>query len=358
MKVTRSSKVSLKFVNKNKRILISELLVEYSRVCNLFIEMFWLNDFKAKDLTKKITDLPESWFSPRMRQCCAREALSMCKGAVSIGKENGTDPIKPKHHGKKMTLSSQVATIEIGKGSFDTVIKLYALGNSQKIYLPVKSHFHNNQFYNWKRCNSIDLHRNYIQFTYTKELPKIKGEATLGIDIGINKLLATSDHKFYGTEVKRLISKIRRKQFKSKAYYRAKTELKEYINIHVKKMFDEHKDVHCFVFENIKGMKRNTKVGKKLNSNFRKVLHNWNYRYLLDYLKGQTEIRRSSFRSVSAWYTSQTCPSCSHVEKGNRVLEQFKCLECDYTNDADFVGSFNIVTRFTTGRYGSGFKAI
>ena len=175
------------------------------------------------------------------------------------------------------------------------------------------------------------------------------------MDVGINKLLVTSDNKSYGKNTKNLIAKIRRKQTHSKGHNKARIELKEYVNSEVKKMFDDHNDCDCFVFENIKNMKngKNPKRGYA----FRKVLHNWNYRKLLDYSQMQTETRRSSFRSVSPYKTSQTCPTCNHVERGNRVNERFSCLSCGYSNDADLVGSINIVTRFTTGKYGSCFKA-
>ena len=50
------------------------------------------------------------------------------------------------------------------------------------------------------------------------------------MDVGINKLLVTSDNKSYGKNTKNLIAKIRRKQTHSKGHNKARIELKEYVN--------------------------------------------------------------------------------------------------------------------------------
>ena len=123
----------------------------------------------------------------------------------------------------------------MGKGSFDIVVTLTSIGKKIKIILPIKSHRHMNEFNDWKRSSSITLFRNTIQFSYEKEYPKKEtNRQAIGVAIGINKLLVTSDGKQYGKNIKELIGKIRRKQFKSKAYYQAKTQLKEYINVTTK----------------------------------------------------------------------------------------------------------------------------
>ena len=57
--------------------------------------MFWLKDYTIKDLIKNITNMPDTWLSARMRQNCAREALSACNGAVELGKKLEKQAIKP-----------------------------------------------------------------------------------------------------------------------------------------------------------------------------------------------------------------------------------------------------------------------
>jgi IS605 OrfB family transposase len=45
-------------------------------------------------------------------------------------------------------------------------------------------------------------------------------------------------------------------------------------------------------------------------------------------------------------YTSQTCPRCGHIARGNRVGLQFQCVSCDHRGDADLMASENIRNRY------------
>ena len=123
MKITRSSKTTLNFMTEAKRATLYELMDEYSRVVNSFIEQFWGQELERKDLTKEITNQPESWLSARARRCAAREALGMVQGAQSNGHE------KPAHYGKKMTLSAQCVTLENGNNTFDIWLRLLQRNN-------------------------------------------------------------------------------------------------------------------------------------------------------------------------------------------------------------------------------------
>ncbi len=47
---------------------------------------------------------------------------------------------------------------------------------------------------------------------------------------------------------------------------------------------------------------------------------------------------------VSPHYNSQTCPCCSHVSKVNRKSQTvFKCMACGFEENADVVGTMNIL---------------
>ena len=353
MKITRSSKTSLKFITEKKRDILNEIMDEYSRVANIFIEMFFGNSFQRKDLKKDITGIPSSWLSARMRQCCAREALGMVQGAVRSAAGKGIDPVKPVHTGKKMILSSQCVRTEKGRNSFDLWLVISSVGNKIKLQIPLKKHRHINLFSGWKLSDSVTVHRKYVMFTFEKETGKKKTEGKLiGIDCGINHLLATSEGILYGSEVKPLINVIKRKKQGSKAYKRAKKTLSYYIHKVVKEL--NFKELQLAAVENLKGLKQGKK--KNRSKNFRKTLSNWNYRELLRIIEMRSEENRVSFRSVNPYKTSQTCPACSHTERDNRVNENFKCLKCGHSEQADIVGALNILTRLVTGRYGAGFK--
>ena len=47
--------------------------------------------------------------------------------------------------------------------------------------------------------------------------------------------------------------------------------------------------------------------------------------------------------TVPPEYTSQRCPSCNHVSRENRKTQAtFRCVECDYKENADMVAALNI----------------
>lgn len=355
MKITRSSKTTLKFLTQKKRVILYEVMDEYSRLVNIFILMFWNKDFKVSELTKDITKLPESWLSARMRQCAAREALGMVNGVKEKAISRDEYPVMPIHTGKKMILSAQIIAIENGRNSFDLWLILCSVGNNIKLSIPLKRHRHFNWFREWKISNTVIIHRDYVQFSFDKETwPKKTEGKSIGVDVGINHLIATSDKELIGSNVKTFLNIIRQKKQNSKAYIRAKKTLSYYLHKVVKDSL-HWKELRLVVVEKLKDLKK----GKQPNRGkaFRKTLSNWNYRELLEIIQMRCEENRVFFRSINPYKTSQTCPSCSHAEWGNRVRENFKCLKCGYSEHADIVGSLNILTRFTTGRYGAGFKA-
>ena len=85
MKVTRSTKVSLKETNPEKIRLLNLTLKEYGRIVNLFIDQFWVMPVlpEKNQLLKPIIDsvLP-TWLSARLRKVAAREAIDMILGEI------------------------------------------------------------------------------------------------------------------------------------------------------------------------------------------------------------------------------------------------------------------------------------
>jgi IS605 OrfB family transposase len=280
----------------------------------------------------------------------------MVNGSKEAALVNKIEPVKPKHTGQKMTLSSQCVTIDDEEvNSFDLWITLHSIGKGIKINIPLKKHRHMNWFATWKRSTTVTIHRNYIQFSFELETGRKVSEGTLvGLDVGINHLLATSNGELIGSEVKGLINTIKRKQQGSKAYRRAKQTLSYYLHKQVKDFYLANPALRLVVVERLRGLKQ----GKQSNRSkaFRKTLSNWNYRELLNIIEMRAQENRVSFRSVSPYKTSQQCPSCAHTERGNRSGEKFCCLRCGYTDNADLVGAQNILERFTSGRYGAAFK--
>jgi IS605 OrfB family transposase len=356
MQIRRSSKTSLKFATSRKRDLLAKILAEYSRVVNFFITFLWDKNLMASALKKEIVNLPETWLSARMRQCAAREALAMIQAAREAAQAQGETPLQPVHTGKKMTLSSQVVRIEEGRNSFDLWLVLRSIGDNLKLSLPLRRHRHLNLFQDWQMATSVVIHQDYVQLTFSTETgsKRVEGEL-VGIDLGMNHLLATSLGELLGSEIKALIQVIKRRKQGSKGYQRAKKTLSYYLHQVIKDYFQQHPNLRLVVVERLKDLKQ----GKRPNQSkgLRRTLSNWNYREALDIIQLRSEESRASFRSVNPWKTSQQCPRCSHTERGNRQGEEFRCLRCGYSDHADLVAAQNILRRFTSGRYGAAFQS-
>ena len=62
----------------------------------------------------------------------------------------------------------------------------------------------------------------------------------------------------------------------------------------------------------------------------------------------QAEKRRIRVHLTPAAYSSQQCPHCGHISRDNRpTQEEFKCVECGHSSNADYNSSKNLKFRYT-----------
>ena len=74
-----------------------------------------------------------------------------------------------------------------------------------------------------------------------------------------------------------------------------------------------------------------------------KVLRNWSYYQLQQYIEYKAEREGIKVRYVDPAYTSQTCARCGHVDKENRqTQEKFTCTKCGFELNADHNAAINI----------------
>ena len=84
MKIIRSSKCSIKFATNKKKQELQNVLKEYGKVVNIFIDYFWNKKLDKRDLLKTIVDVPTTWLTARLRKVAAREALDMISSVREI----------------------------------------------------------------------------------------------------------------------------------------------------------------------------------------------------------------------------------------------------------------------------------
>lgn len=338
----RACKLTLKFVTQSKLEKINNLIAEYRRVVNFYIQSLWNNPggLNKETLVRcSNTRLSSRYKSQALKQ--ALEIVISTKKAAKLIKKYVTMPV----FNGALTLDAKFVTLEDGRGSFDFVVKLSTLQKGRRITLPTKKYSKLNKwlsFPNAKLIQGCSLSENKLIVWVEIPDQELKTEGNvLGIDIGINKLISTSDGEHLGTEFKIIRDKIKRRKPNSKNRKQSCKERENYINEQVNKL--PWNEISILGVENLSNLKK----GKKSNRSkaFRKSLAPWTYRQVITRIEQKAQENRVCLVKVNPAKTSQTCPQCSTVDKLNRKRENFQCVACNYTNDADTVGALNVLTR-------------
>ena len=372
MKIIRSSKCYFnKWLTQSKMFELKDILQEYTRICNYFVEKYE-NEIPVKkkfdllhsEQIQSCIKETETFLTARL----IKQAFSEAYGAIQSAKNNAGNRkdkkyFRPTFNGKKMILSecSQEHGIAENTILFDYNITLKCLrtnkGRGYKISIPLKKHV---QFNKWNNigtiAKSVTITDKYVMFSFEIETGEKKQEgAMVGFDFGMKRLGTLSNGEIIGADIEKLLYELQRKKRCSKAYYRKKEEIREYINREIKKIgFNE---VKLIVVEKLKNMKYKMKERGRLSKNIRSVFYNLSYRQVINRIQMLSEECRTVFRSTSPFYTSQECFRCGHIEKGNRLSQElFVCQSCGYTDNADENASKVILKRFTMGTYGSHYK--
>jgi transposase len=87
---------------------------------------------------------------------------------------------------------------------------------------------------------------------------------------------------------------------------------------------------------------KNLKHKRNIHRKTMNKLQRWLYPATMTKLEMLCEENGILFTKVNPAYTSQTCSRCGHVDRGNRSSEQFLCLHCGYSLDADYNAAINI----------------
>lgn len=186
-----------------------------------------------------------------------------------------------------------------------------------------------------------------VWFEVEDSSPK-KGRS-VGVDIGMRRLITTSDGDFHGMEIGRMLDKIGRKRKNSRAYKRALKERDNYVNKVVKSL--DLSDVGVLFYEDLTNIKKG-KRGLRKNKKFRKRQQHWPVRQVVSRILLKCQENRVRPVSVCPRNTSRTCPECGGVAAANRNLDDFRCIFCGHCGDSDIVGATNILLK-GSGKLGS-----
>ena len=345
----RAVKVSTRLATGAKRRRLDALMREIRACTNRYIEHIWSNGGRLDANT--LNSVHGGSLSYRHRSNCLKTALEIVSATRKAAKALGRTAGRP-YASRAIALSSLVAKIEKGKGSFDYVLKVSGLTKGSPIVIPFRSHRRLNH---WFGKSGAELLQGCVLgigwAAVSVEIPNAPPKAgrTLGVDVGKNKLIVDSDGVKYGTAMNAVCAKVRRKKPGSAAKRRACAERHCYINREVKRLpWDA---IGVIGVERLKHLKTGKRPGR--GKSFRKAMVPWTYRQAIQRIEMLAEENRVLFVTVDPRGTSRTCPCCGMERKENRVGEQFRCVDprCHYSADADHVGALNVLGR-TTGNSG------
>lgn len=258
----KSTKVSLKFSNPSKLKQIDNFIIEYRRVVKEIIDNLWEIDNIPKFLRKCFCDGIDTWLSVRaigaagaqasgiVRGIRAKQAkrLYVIKKLTEEGKFKKAKKLQKIYDSNKVTkpevnnvepeLSSRFVRINLDNNTnFDGWVTLTSLGRGLKLIIPFKKTKHFNKLLLKGSLKSgIRLSSKSMSFSFAiPEKSKIPSGNTLGIDVGQTTLLSCSDGQVskkdkHNHDLISITQKLARKKKGSKAFQRAVTHRKNYIN--------------------------------------------------------------------------------------------------------------------------------
>jgi IS605 OrfB family transposase len=345
--VIRAVKFPLSTLTKAKRAAVGAVLREYHAAINFYCQSIWTvpGRLDAKTL-KRYTGGSLGY---RQRSDCLSMALSTVITTKKASKATGKRCTLP-HSAKGVRISELCAKVETFKGEgFDYAVKLSGLVKGSPIIIPLKAH---RVVHKWLAKdgahlkNGCVLGADYIMlYIEIPEAPEKTIGADLGLDTGYRKLAATSDGSFLGANFKDICRAVKQKKPGSNGKARSKAARSQYINRELKKI--PWGTIRRIAVEDLTGLKLRTQTKEKSSKQSRKTMAPWTYRQVLTRIEQLAQEHRVRLVYVDPRNTSRRCPACGLVAKENRVREDFCCIGCNYSADADFVGATNILARMT-----------
>lgn len=275
-------------------------------------------------------------------------------------------------------------TVEIKKKFFDwwfIIDNNDRIGGSEKkgvydtIIVPVKfSKYHKNKLKGKRLKNSFNLKLNKygrIEITgvYEENVKYLesKPKEYLGIDIGLKKLITTSDGEFIPQNMKivnlakrvmkkkqnrnELLKHLRKKyndeslQLPNKHYLKLENRLTQFVtcdNRHRIKQFLKDRTDYHIIMEDLM-----IAYDKTFNKEANYLLRRLQIQQLVNDIEKYCKQFGIKLSKVNPAYTSQMCHVCGYTSKKNRKSQEtFSCQMCNNTCNADINAAINIMNRY------------
>ena len=243
------------------------------------------------------------------------------------------------------------------------------LKNKQNIYIPLQV---NNKYHNFNKIRKQQwiikpsIKGNKIDVIGTKEVKKpkfLKFNKVIGIDLNVKNNFASCsneqvfdyDRTYINEFCKQLkkFDKIGLKNISSKQKKKLEKLVRKnewYFKLLIHDVLDElqKQGITDIVMEDLDQFSASYTKNKEFNIKYSRLNRLLRLSNIKNWFSQQAEKRGLRVHLTSACYSSQQCPECGHISKDNRPSqEQFKCVNCQHTDNADINASKNLELRFT-----------
>jgi transposase len=342
MNTVRSTRLSLKFANKQKLQQLYFFIDEYRRVGQIICDQLWHIHQLPKFIDVKLLNI-SSWLSSVALQCISKQIIGIIKGTRKSGRTLNKVPKKPNVQEINPELDSRfISDLSFGnKTSFDGWLKLVCLGSKEHklhIIIPLKKtkHFNKlNEKGTIRKC--VRLTKQGVHLMFDLEVEKTTSQNNLGIDIGISDVVSLSNEQKQsmhpqGWTLSKILQKLSRQKKGSKNFKQTQELRNNFIGWSINQInFD---DIGSVSIENIKDIRRHKKCDR-----FRS---HWTYTQIFNRLNMKTESLGVQVSKVDPRNTSRKCSKCGTIDKHSRRGKKFKCTSCGFEIDADLNASRNI----------------
>ena len=357
MVFTVTAKVQI-IVSPDQRQMLDETLEAYRQACNFVANyIYQTHDLKQLSLNKALYyRLRENYgLKSQMAQSVLKTVIARFKTIL----ENQNKWIKPKFKkpqydlvwNRDYSLNDELFSVNTLSGR----VKLSYFKKAMEKYF--------DENYTFGTAKLVKKRGKYfLHIPVTTDIPESLDSNicnVVGIDRGINFIIATYDSKHKsgfvsGKTIKQKRAKFKalRKKLQQRQTSSARRRLKaigqrenrwmQDVNHCVSKALVESNPKHTlFVLEDLTGIRAAT---ERVQRKDRYVSVSWSFYDLEKKIKYKAALNESSVINVDPHYTSQTCPICGHTEKTNRNKKKhtFCCKNCGYTSNDDRIGAMNL----------------
>jgi len=341
--------------------------------------------FKSTKLTKLIKYLVYLDFSkeiePQITNGAVKDLLNYYKTKpyfdriLSLAKDIQNRLLSKTHliefsNDYSLRLSSQINNARIEIDNTNSLYKHWFIfkmkGNKEyRLPLEINKDYHNKDLITKEFLLYLSVKKNKINISTTYEGEELSFKPfnkAVGMDVNIKHNFAKlSDDKeidydrdFFKSIVKDLnkLDKIGYQNLNEKELKKLQKlyrRLDWYVELLIHNILDycEKNGITDLVVEDLHLKDKSNIINEEFNMKYSRLVKLLHLSNVKNMLLRQAEKRGIRVHIVHSEWTSQGCPECGNINPNNRITQEvFKCTACGYEDNADHVGSVNVLDRF------------